>query len=565
MSCYYSFYAFNNGIIICRLYDVEKLYKLEDNFTFKSTYTQVFIINSSLIQFKRVINILESNNVVSVESESTASLGLVKYHIIVIPKRLASFDMLLEEFGLYGKVEVHSFMWQFIYLDQGLISMELPNLFSDIYVNKDLSLLTSIGKSLYFLFDVVGKPEVMIAMGKHSQDVYKHIEFFEENLGPSGKIDSDFGAVLIMDRSVDYTSALLTDVTYTGLLGEIYKISGGVVEQRFANSETVSDCDSSASVTEQKSKSVFALDNKNDSVYLEIKNRHILEVSDILGMIARQLKAESQPSQDMALSEIKTYVQTKLQSVTSKSKFLNYHLHACEKIISELGVTFETLQFTERSFMDNTNKSTNISNIEDYIITGNYLMSLRLLCLISLTQTLSWDEFNSLKLQYLHQNGYNLLYIFQNLLSAGLLLQPTKQTISLPIGSKKEFYSLASKLKLIPQTPEKLNVRSPTCPSYVFGSNYIPIITQILNFLFQAQTSNDIVAKLDLVNGTLKTGGTGKLFPLQQKTVLVFILGGITYAEIAACNLLEKLCGCKIVLASDCLISGNDLMEQCLK
>lgn len=148
------------------MYDVEKIYKLEDNFLIKSTYTQVFVISSNLIQFKRVVNIIEANNKLDVDSASIDVPGHVKFHVIVIPKNLGTFEMLLEESGLYGKVEIHPFMWQFIFLDTGLISLELPNLFTEFFVNRDLSLLTSVSKSIYFLFDVIGKPSVRIALGK---------------------------------------------------------------------------------------------------------------------------------------------------------------------------------------------------------------------------------------------------------------------------------------------------------------------------------------------------------------------------------------------------------------
>lgn len=542
------------------MYDVEKIYKLEDNLTLPLTDTQVFMISSNLLQFKRVLNVLESNNAIDFESEP---LDVVRYHIIVIPKLLNSFELLLEESGMYGQVKIHSFMWQFICLDQGLISLELPNLFTEYYVNRDLSLLTAIGKSLYFLFDIVGKPKVTISIGKYAQNVFEHIDLFENNLGPSEKTDSDFGAILIMDRSIDYITPLLTSNTYTGLLGEIYKINGGVVETRFPEKD--SPTSEQPETSSEKSKVIFTIDNLKDSVYSEIKHRHISEVSDILGNQTRQFKLEKQSAQDMALSEIKTYVQTKLQSVTAKSKYLSCHLHACEKIMNALGAKFEKLHFTERSFLENINKNTNLTNIEDYIMTENQLRSLRLFCLISLTQKLTWDEFNNLKLQYLNENGYNLLYIFQNLINCGLMLQPQNKltTLSLPLGQKKDFYSLANKLKLIPSKPEEVNVRSPTCPSYVFGGNYIPVVAQLLKFLVQAQNLNEFTSKVELLEGSVRSE-FDKPLPLQQRTILVFVIGGLTYSEIAACHLIEKLCSCKIILASNCLLTGNDLVNMCI-
>lgn len=427
-----------------------------------------------------------------------------------------------------------------------------------IFVERDLSLLPSVSKSLYYLFDIVGKARLIIPVGKHSHSVIEHLKLYEDHLGSSDRTESDFGAVLIMDRSVDFISALLTNVTYTGLLSEVYKINGGVVEVK--KDETSSEPSSS----EQKTKTDFVIDNKNDNIYSEIKHRHISEVSDILGNHARQLKMESKVSQE--LSEIKTYIQTKLQTVTTKSRYLSFHLQTCEKIVTSLGIKFERLQCTERSLLDNVNKTDNLINIEDYIMTENQFRSLRLLCLMSLTQKLSWDEYNGLKLQYLHEHGYKLLYVFQNLINCGLTLQPGSKlsTLSLPtIGQKKDFYAISNKLKLIPAKPELVNLRSPTCPSYVFSGNYIPVMAQLLTQLVQAKSAADVQGKLDLIGGSIVTD-LDKPFPLERRVILVFVIGGVTYAEIAACNLVEKLCGCTIVLASNCLMSGNDLVGQCL-
>lgn len=544
-------------LLFPRLQDVEKIYKFEDATPVHSRNTHVYLISSNLITFKRVLDQIQA----VLATNSTA-----KYHVIIIPKVLNSFEILLEELGLYDIVTLHSYCWQMIQIDSGILSLEIPNLFTEVFVNRDLSLLPSLSYSLCTLFCVTGKPRVTVAVGKYPASVLNQIDTFTDHLDLPPKAESDFDAFILIDRSVDYISSLLTTATYAGLLTEIFRVNCGIVESISSDDSPQQKADNTQN---PKPTYLFSLDSINDAVYADIKNRHISEVSDILGNQARQLKSEGQASKDMALSEIKTYVQTKLQKVTAKSRSLSGHLQACEKIIEKLGSKFEKLQITEQSFIENINKSTNIRNIEDLILTESEYMSLRLICLMSLTQRMSADEFHNFKVQYLQTHGYKYLYVFDNLINCGLVQEPvltklSALSLSLPnIGTKKDFYSVASKLKLVPQKPEQVNVRAPTCPSYVFGGSYIPLVAQLVTALVQAQHENDFKSKLDVLGGSLTSDGIAKPFPLQKRSILVCVIGGLTYAEVAACNLVEKLCTCKIVLCSNCMLSGNDLMAGC--
>ena len=54
----------------------------------------------------------------------------------------------------------------------------------------------------------------------------------------------------------------------------------------------------------------------------------------------------------------------------------------------------------------------------------------------------------------------------------------------------------------------------------------------------------------------------GEQSALAPKTIVVCIIGGITYAEISACRLVEKSAGIRLILVSDSMITGNKLIES---
>lgn len=126
-----------------------------------------------------------------------------------------------------------------------------------------------------------------------------------------------------------------------------------------------------------------------------------------------------------------------------------------------------------------------------------------------------------------------------------------------------------------------------SCPSYVFNGNFIPMIAQLANVLLRAETFQEVSNKLGQIEQIKLTGKLldnkvktikeisadvkkngeaanplSKFFPLKPRTLFIFVVGGITYGEIAACNLVEALTGSKIVLASNAIVSGQDIIKS---
>lgn len=54
---------------------------------------------------------------------------------------------------------------------------------------------------------------------------------------------------------------------------------------------------------------------------------------------------------------------------------------------------------------------------------------------------------------------------------------------------------------------------------------------------------------------------SGQRGSLTSKTVVICVVGGITYGEIAACRLVEKTTGIRLVLISDSITNGNKLIQ----
>ncbi|CAH1637493.1 unnamed protein product [Spodoptera littoralis] len=572
---------------------------------------RVYFIPACIMKYKCVLD-----QISSVLSQNPALADQNCFHIIIVPKVLTTYDSVLESKGLYGIVKLHTFSWELMALDEQLLSLELPFLFKQLFVEQNHSLLSSISMSLWSMFHVTGKPRAIFSVGKLSASVLDMLEIYNETYARDfldTHSSKEIGALIVIDRNQDYASSLLTPATYSGLLSELFNIHCGhldlnVKETKLKKGKLNFGAEEEAATSKN---TVMTLDSNIDTLYGEIKHRHFSEVLSVLSSKAKLLKNEDIKA--LGIQEIKQFVATKLQQVSLFKQNLVNHVLACETIISEMSNKFENLKLAETEMLNNRNKKSNFTFVDENFGTDIHIYnSLRLMCLLSLTQSLTYDEYNALISKYLLAFGYKYLYVFNNLINAGLLIQPSSPKLSLNISNlgnlsdrlpkwQNEFQSVANKLKQLPSQADKVGK---ACPSYVFHGGYVPLIAVLCNALLTSDTFADALAKLSAVSD-LRVGGTilekfkdgietlneklsnlklqsdlefgcrdvrglaktlknepnkGACFPLKPKTVLVYVIGGVNYAEVAACDVIQTNTGSKIIVASDCIASGADLM-----
>ncbi|KAJ8946573.1 hypothetical protein NQ318_008303 [Aromia moschata] len=552
------------GVKWLKGYGVDKIYKLEGalpNFGANAIFYMIF---SDAKVFKQVVNQVRSQ----IDLENPPKN---KFHVIVVPRHLTDFENELEQLGLlYTAITLHSFQWMPFHLDTGILSLEIPSLFNSLFVYQDTKFVPVLSKILWQLCFVIGKPRFIIGLGQFSNALLNQYDQLCEDRGETDKLDSDFGALLVIDRNIDYPSVLLTPGTYTALLSEVYSVNAGVCENK---EESIDKLDQKYNPLIDKQVLTFNLDSIQDSIYADIKNRYFTEVTSVLSNLTKQLKSEKLQSKEMALDEIKHYVQTQLQATKQKKKFITNHLLAAESIINILGHRFENQKQVERNIVKDSDKATNLNYLDELLATENDKhITLRLFCLLAITQTLTESEIRSFWHKYLHQFGFSYGFAFTNLINMGFVPEPAQTSsssslnlqnkIKIPKFTSSNFYVNAKNLKQIPSDPDKVNVKYPTCASYPYGGSYIPLITQISGMILNSTPIDDIKSKLETFGTFSMRNDRG--YPLQSRSVLIYVVGGITYAEIAACNLLETLTGARIYILSDKLVTGNDLMKGIL-
>ncbi|XP_053659145.1 vacuolar protein sorting-associated protein 33B [Anopheles marshallii] len=616
---------------------IDKIFKFDPKNPPPKRKQFVYFITSNLLTFKSVLDQI-SGYQSQTSSLMEPDMRNKQFHVLVLPSVLASFEHLLEEEGLHGVVELYNFQWDFLQLDESILSLELPNVFADVFVRKDTTPLGSIAQSIRIFNLVMGKPHLVFSLGENAEKILQMVQRMEcnskqgkENIkaGPMEAKDPEYAAMLILDRDRDYPACLLTPVVYCGLLLEIQNLNSGSLSVdgdsnkiklgKLAFLQQQPDRTQPESTTKQEATSL-RMSGTQDMIYLEHRYRHFSEVISLLSAQAKSLGLEGKAyTREMKLQEMKDYVTNKLPKVAAAKKELFKHLRLCETIVEEIGANFEKHQMIEESILTNTNRKQIMNYILELLSSDAHKYNtLRLICLYHVTIGLTGEDMTKLMTAFLNAFGYRYLAVFYNLFQARLFpdttnLSKTKilSQISIPT-MKTPFQIEANKLKQLPTDANEsvptagsdrdgglagvssggINVGGKACSSYVFNGNYIPLVTQLTHMIFAASSFDNLNTRLGhlerlKVSGRVLQGSNqpsvdtfaspktikelsasshkaalNQLFPLQVKTMFIFIVGGITYAEIAACHLLERTLGAKIVLSSDRIIAGHDLIES---
>ena len=430
---------------------------------------------------------------------------------------------------------------------------------------------------------------------------------------PSATIES----LIIIDREIDFATPLLTQLTYEGLIDEMFGIKDN---QAAIDTSIIGAAQGSqqpgkapaAPSTQQGLKRKIWLDS-TDKLYSQLSDTNFAIVDSLLNKVARRLQSDMESRHTAkSTSELRDFV-NKLPGYQSEQASLKTHIALTEDILKHTqSDLFRRVLEVQQNLADGTDPSSQHETIEELIARSIPLPTiLRLLCLEStISGGLRQKDLDSFKRQLLLAYGHQHLLTLSSLEKIGLLSTRGSTNVLLnPIGvgtapaegTKTNYNYLRKILRLI---VDEVNEQNPNDISYVY-SGYAPLSVRLVQALVQKQhllaitrgnnappsatTSNGIGGAaaahgwqgfedaLRNVRGEtfnkvqkgeeqvvkarhMLTGGAGA----KPKTILVMFLGGITFTEVAALRFLAKQVGeggKRIVICTTGMISGGSIRE----
>lgn len=445
-------------------------------------------------------------------------------------------------------------------------------------------------KGLINLQAVYGVIPNVYGKGKAAKQVYDYMsKLRKEMIGEEPEQMSEIDNLIIIDRQIDLITPLSTQLTYEGLIDEMFGIRFNTVKlpaNRFiAADATESGEGSSASSAaaagesnpfETEKKTILL--NSSEDLYTEIRDKNFNGVGPALSAKAKYVSSQRDVMQgSQTVKELRMFVDRMPLLEAMKQSVAT---HTCiAEMIKE--------QTDNRKFLDNLQVEQEFLNFQNTDRPHDYLEEaalwgielprlLRTMCLQSVVNSgLKPKVLNAYRKELVCEAyGHKHMITLQNLEKVGLL---TAQS------ANRNYAVLRKRLNL---TMDDVNEQEPSDIAYVH-SVYAPLSIRLIQNFFQPgwKSIRDV---LDLLPGptvdekqallpvVAANSGDGRLPSYQRhyenptiecggmkKTLVVFV-GGCTYAEISALRFLSthEDSNSEYLIATTSVINGTSFIES---
>ena len=530
-------------------------------------------------------------------------------------------NKIFEDAGVLGDLVILEFPLYFLALEQDLLSLELEDSFGDLFLRKDPTCVHIAAKALMLMQQehglfprIIGKGdgahrlmEILLRMrAEASADEPANSSIL--GLMPSANIES----LIIVDREVDFGTPLLTQLTYEGLVDEMFgikdnrsEVDTSIVGQAPGQQGNTAD-PKSPPPAQQGMKRKILLDS-SDKLYNQLRDTNFATVGTRLNKIARRLESDYDSRHgNKTVAEMREFV-SKLPGYQAEQQSLKIHTGLAEEIMKQTRTDFfSKILEVQQNLAAGADPSAQHGTIEELIARGAPLkLVLRLLCLEScISGGIRQKDLDSFKTLVLHAYGHQHLITLdalekmQLLVSRGSNLLPNIPGIASGTSqpTKTNYSYLRKVLHLI---VDEVNESDPSDIAYVY-SGYAPLSIRLVQCVLQKQYLLNFSKKPDQVSANTNGFSTaahgwqgfedalkairGQTFNKVQKgeeaatkarsiltgtggekTVVGMFLGGITRTEIAALRFLQEASGRKILICTTSIITGGAMMDAAIE
>lgn len=542
-------------------YSLLKEHEVEKMFTLKGSRLPAADVKNIIFFVRPRLELMDiiAENVLSEDRRGPTR----DFHILFVPRRSLLCEQRLKDLGVLGSfIHREEYSLDLIPFDGDLLSMESEGAFKECYLESDQTSLYHAAKGLMTLQALYGTIPQIFGKGECARQVANMmIRMKREFTGSQNSIFPVFDNLLLLDRNVDLLTPLATQLTYEGLIDEIYGIQNSYMKlppEKFAPKK---QGDGGKDLPTEAKKLQL---NSAEELYAEIRDKNFNAVGSVLSKRAKVISAAFEERHNAkTVGEIKQFV-SQLPHMQAARGSLANHTSIAELIkdVTTSEDFFDKLT-VEQEFMSGVDTDKVNSYIEDCIAQKHPLIKvLRLVCLQSVCNSgLKQKVLDYYKREILQTYGYEHILTLYNLEKAGLLKPQT--------GGRNNYPTIRKTLRL---WMDDVNEQNPTDISYVY-SGYAPLSVRLAQLLSRPGWRS-IEEVLRILPGPhfeerqpLPTGLQKKRQPGENRVTLIFFLGGVTFAEIAALRFLSQLedGGTEYVIATTKLMNGSSWIESLME
>eukprot|EP00762_Andalucia_godoyi_P000574 ANDGO_05304.mRNA.1 Vacuolar protein-sorting-associated protein 33 homolog len=506
-----------------------------------------------------------------------ASVSL-KYHVFLIPRRSLICERVLEDLGVLDSIQqIGEMQLDLIAFDDDVLSMEMESGFRDMALDGDKTTLYYVTRSIMKLQAVFGVIPTVMGKGSQAKFVSEMMKRMHKELEiDSLNVNPEIDGIFLIDRDVDLFTPMLTQLTYEGLVDEIFGIKNGFVEVELEVKEQPKDkqaqpaaASASTDTPAEQTRSLLQKTkvplNNSNSLYSEIRDLSFTQVGPTLNKKAVYIDENyKERHQAKTVSEIREFMK-KLPNLQEEHRALGIHINIAEKISKIVrDSSFRRHIEAEQSIIAGESEKENLEYIEEIINRQEPLGKvLRLLCLFSIVNNgLKQKQYELFRREIMQTYGFETILTLHNLEKSGLLKRSE---------SKPYFGALRKSMRLVDDKEDSGDI------SYTFAG-YAPLSIRIIQSALRGQLGaleetlkvlpgpqfafqQDLPAGVRPVSQMPDLSGT---MQSRKKVLLVYFIGGVSFAEIAALRLIARQddSSYDIIVASTKLINGSSLLES---
>jgi hypothetical protein len=458
-----------------------------------------------------------------------------EFRIVVVPRKTNLFERIFEEEGLLNNITVSTLELGLLPLEDDVLSLELPleSSYKGLFLDRDHNCLWEIAKSLRVLESRYGNFHRILCKGDNAvivanmlrkmkkEDDSSDFSLDRKNSLTQNVPENDFviDSLVLIDRSVDPITPLCTQLTYEGLIDEVFHIQNSNIE---IDKSLLSESNDSTNATKlvgaksanggtfstvQRKKKIM-LTNK-DPLYRHLRDFNFSAAGSYLHHIARSVK-ETYESRHKAsnISQVRDFFQL-LPALQSQHASLKLHTVIAEQLRNyTLEDDFDKTLQIQQNLLACTEDQSHVEMIQEFIHRRLPLKTvLRLCCLWSLVSGgIKPKVFDLIRRDIVQTYGFKCLVVLESLRRIGLFTRKgsaagivlggsemISSNSSIPsskpfaLVSKNPFPVICKGLKLI---IDDVDERSPTDISYVY-SGYAPISIRLVSYACQKRGSRN--------------------------------------------------------------------------
>ena len=507
----------------------------------------VYIIPPKKECLEIINNHIEGNNKKTDENNEDIK-NKIEYHVIFFPKINLECENYLKDSYNYACFNKHNLNMDIYPLDYEILSLELNQSFHELYAINNYNSIFLLNRAIIKYETVFGKIKYKYYLGSLGKKLKDLLEEEEKN----ANLDEEQStlACVLLDRSIDMITPLITNNIYEALLDDNFNINLNEINV------PIKMLDSNS-----KNNTIQTIDlSKKDKFYTNIKDYGFNQIRSYLPSRLQEQNKILEESKKRTTDLVKIQEDLKnLTKVKEERTSLTNHINLADYIgkkeryplsrfyyTYEQGLLYGTIpeKFFDFIFDEIRKKS------EEYDI-------LKIICLYSIINSGYKNKiYDQLRKEFFLVYGFQELFLWRNLEKLGILKAADNKSI---------YQTILKKLNLINE--EQFESKEQKDISYIYNG-FCPIILKLLEKMLEKGWGNikDILKELSGEfeypqdeSEIISTKG-------DKQFILLIFIGGITYGELAGVRYLNsKLRNKKFIIITTNMINSKKLFDQMKK